>query len=287
MINIKIITIILIILGFIVFISLIGFLLYIRPPRMHTDVMPSDFNLKYENISFKTKDRLTLRGWFIPSEHSNATIIVGHGFPFDKNNVLPVTKFLNKHYNLLYYDFRYFGESEGAYTTISYKEQQDLLEAIDYLKKKKNVNSIGLYGFSMSAATFLLIDSKDIKAIVADSSYSSLYDVTKVAYRIFPGFLKYPFVWTTLFFAKLFLGINALEVSPKENVKSLNMPILLIHGTEDEEIPVEHSKILHKNAPNSELWLIEGAGHGMSYSKNPKEYEKRVMDFFDEHLLNK
>ena len=278
--------IIAVILGFIVFISLIGFLLYIRPPRMHTEVYPSDFHLEYENISFKTRDGLILKGWFIPSSYSNATIIIGHGFPFDKNNILPVTKFLNKHYNLLYYDFRYFGESEGAYTTISYKERGDLLGAINYLKKRKDVGSIGLYGFSMSAATFLLTNSEDTRAIVADSSYSSLYEMTKSAYRIFPGFLKYPFVWTTLFFAKLFLGINVLEISPAENVKSLDIPILFIHGTEDEEIPVEHSKILHKNAINSELWLIEGAGHGMSYSKNPEEYEKRVMEFFDKYLIN-
>ncbi len=285
MIYTKATIIIAIILGFIIFVSLIGFFLYIRPPRMHTNIAPSDFNLKYRNIEFKTKDGLTLRGWFIPSEHSNATIIIGHGFPFDKNNVLSATKFLNKHYNLLYYDFRYFGESDGVFTTISYRERGDLLEAIDYLKKKKNADSIGLYGFSMSAATFLLTDSKNVKAIVADSSYSSLYEMTKAAYRIFPGFLKYPFVWTTLFFAKLFLGINIFELSPKENVKSLNVPILLIHGAEDEEIPAEHSKILHKNALNSELWLVEGAGHGMSYSKNPEEYEKRVIDFFDKNLL--
>ncbi len=281
---IKIIIIILII---IFLFSLLTFILYIRPPRIHTNVTPDNFNLKYENISFKTKDGLILRGWFIPTNYSkglNSAIIVGHGFPADKNNVLPATKFLNKHYNLLYYDFRYFGESDGKITTIAYKEQEDMLQAINFLKKR-NITSIGILGFSMSAATSLLIDSKDVKAIVADSSFSNLHDIMKKVFFIFPSITKYPFIWLTSFYARIFLGMKLSEISPEENVKTLNVPILFIHGTKDSQIPVGHSKILHKNALNSELWLIEGVDHGMSFSKNPDEYEKRVTEFFDNHLL--
>ena len=267
--------------------SFLTFLLYIKPIKFHTNLTPDDFNLEYENISFKTKDGLTLRGWFIPtnsSNYSNATIIIGHGFPFDKNNVLPVTKFLNKHYNLLYYDFRYFGESDGKITTLVYKEQDDMLQAINYLKKR-NISSIGILGFSLSAATSLLINSEDINAIVADSSFSSMNEVMKKVFFIFPSITKYPFIWSTSLYARIFLGMKISELSPEEHVKSINTPILFIHGTKDSQIPVEQSKILHKNAPNSQLWLVQGADHGMSYSNNPEEYKKRVMEFFDKHLL--
>ena len=134
-----IIILIVIIAGIFLF-SLLTFLLYIKPPKYYSSVKPSDYNLEYEKVSFKTNDGLTLKGWFIPSSHSNATIIVGHGFPFDKGNILPVTKFLNKHYNLFYYDFRSFGESEGKITTIAHKEQEDMLQAISYLKNRKDVD---------------------------------------------------------------------------------------------------------------------------------------------------
>jgi fermentation-respiration switch protein FrsA (DUF1100 family) len=283
----PIIKIIITITVMIFFFSFLIFLLYIKPTKFHTNVTPDTFNLEYENISFKTKDGLTLRGWFIPansSNYSNAAIIIGHGFPFDKNNILPVTKFLNKHYNLLYYDFRYFGESDGKITTLVYKEQDDMLQAINYLKKR-NISSIGILGFSLSAATSLLINSEDINAIVADSSFSSMHEVMKKVFFIFPSITKYPFIWLTSLYAKIFLGMKISELSPEEHVKSINTPILFIHGTKDSQIPVEHSKILHKNAPNSQLWLVQGADHGMSYSNNPEEYKKRVMEFFDKHLL--
>ncbi|MCH8945985.1 MAG: prolyl oligopeptidase family serine peptidase [Nanoarchaeota archaeon] len=107
----------------------------------------------------------------------------------------------------------------------------------------------------------------------------------KKVFFIFPGITKYPFIWLTSLYAKIFLGMEISELSPEEHVKSINTPILFIHGTKDSQIPVEHSKILHKNAPNSQLWLVQGADHGMSYSNNPEEYKKRVMEFFDKHLL--
>jgi len=281
----KILLIAGVIVAFILIFSLLTFLLYIRPPKYTTQGDPSSYGLEYEKVSFKTKDGLTLKGWFIPSNYSNATVIVGHGFPFDKANILPVTKFLNKHYNLFYYDFRYFGESEGRITTIAHKEQQDLLDAIAYLKNRSDVENIGILGFSLSATTVLLINSKDVKAIVADSAYASIPKALERVYFIFPGPLKYPFIWATVFYAKLFLGINIYKISAVESVKTLETPILFIHGDKDSQIPVEHSKILNENALNSTLWIIKDADHGQSFAVNPKEYQQKVTDFFDQHLL--
>ena len=273
------------ILAFILIFSLITFLLYLRPPKYSTPGNPSSYGLEYESVSFKTRDGLTLKGWFIPSNYSNATIIIGHGFPFDKSNVLPVTKYLNKHYNLFYYDFRYFGESEGKITTIAHKEQQDLLDVISYLKNRKDVGNIGILGFSLSATTALLINSQDVKAIVSDSAYASLPKALERVYFIFPWIIKYPFIWTTALYAKIFLGINIYKISALENVKTLETPILFIHGERDSQIPAQHSRLLHENAKNSTLWIIEGADHGQSFTINPSEYEKRTIEFFDKFLL--
>ena len=273
--------------GVIVFFSLFTFILYVRPIKFATKGNPADYNLEYENISFKTKDGLTLKGWFIQTKNTkakNKAIIVGHGFPFDKNNIIHATHFLAKNFSLLYYDFRYFGESEGSYTTLGYKEAKDMQSAIDYLKKEKNITKIGIFGFSLSAATALMTDTKDVKAIVADSSYSSADQALHDIYWIFPLFTKYPFIWMTRLYAKLFLNIDIKDISPLESVKNIQKPILFIHGANDNQLPSTHSQILNDNAPNSEFWLVENAGHGASYAINPRIYKKRIIDFFDKHL---
>ena len=280
----TVLVVILYILAIIIFISLFGFFSAIKPPKFNSKITPADFGLEYENVEFKSD--ITLRGWFIPSKHSNATIIIGHGYPFDKGNVLPAIKFLNKKYNLLLYDFRSFGESEGSISTVGYKETDDAVAAVKYLKKRKDVGKIGAWGISLSSSTFIMAAArtKDIKVIVADCPYASLEGMIDRTYR-FLFFLKYPFVFTTNLLSKMVLGVDPAKVSPVDDIKKLDIPVFLIHGKRDFQIPFESSQMLYDAANEpKKLWLIEKAGHCRAYSTNPAKYEKEVMGFFDKYL---
>jgi len=67
---------IIIVLFVIILFSLLNFLMSIHPIKLGHKRVPSELNLEYENVSFKTSDNLILRGWFIPSNYSDAVIIV-------------------------------------------------------------------------------------------------------------------------------------------------------------------------------------------------------------------
>lgn len=282
----KILVILFIILGFIVFLSLLQFILSIFPPKFKTKVSPTTYELKYENVSFTTSDGLKLKGWFIPNNKSDAVIIVGHGYPFDKANILQATHFLAEKYNLLLFDFRYFGESEGRYTTGGTKESKDVLAAIEFLKSEKNFTKFGAIGFSMGGAAILMSESKDLKAVVIDSTYANMDLILERLYGFFPGFLKLPFVWLTKFYGLLFFKINANEISPLNSIKTFGMPILLIHGEKDSQVSVKNAHLLYENSNKNktELWIVPDADHGMSFAVNPEEYKKEVFEFFDKHL---
>jgi len=270
----------LIVIGFIILFSLLNFYLNTHPPKFRSKETPADYGLEYENVRFKTKDGLLLAGWLIKGKKGSPTIIVGHGYPFDKGNIIPVVKFLHPDYTLFLFDFRSFGQSEGTMSTGGVKEIQDVDAAVKYLKLRNDVNhTFGAYGFSLSAATFLMAQNPDIKVIVADSAYASIHDIVKELYFYF-GPLKYPFVWMTELYGKLFYGMDASKY-----VAKVTVPTLLIHGDKDSQISVKNSiKIDETNKKLSELWIIKGADHGMSYATNPKEYKARVKDFFDENL---
>ena len=80
-------------LGLIALLPLLNLILGIHPPTFKTLDDPARYGLRYEKVSFPTSDGLTLRGWFIPaaadgSTGKKATILVGHGYPFDKANIL-------------------------------------------------------------------------------------------------------------------------------------------------------------------------------------------------------
>ncbi|MCK4647919.1 prolyl oligopeptidase family serine peptidase [bacterium] len=263
-------------------ISSYAFYISVCPRRFVSSINPANFGLKCEEINFRTRDGLILKGWFIPKEGKKTTIIVCHGYPFDKGNILPSSLFLRREYNLFLFDFRAMGESEGRYTTAGYHEKKDLLAAIDYLKSR-GIERIGALGFSLGGAVIIMAHSPDIKAIVSDSSYATLDLMIHSLFRHY-HFLRYPFVFTAKLLSRLVLKFNTSSVSPVDTIKEVETPILLIHGEGDSQIPVKNAYLLHGAAPKSKLWIVPGADHGEAQVLATIEYEKRVLEFFKKNL---
>lgn len=283
----KVITWVGIIILWIALISLYTSYAATHPPRQPIDITPKYLGFDYEAISFDTDDGVEIKAWFIPAENkTKKTIIALHGYPFNKANILGFAEFLHEKYNLLFFDFRAMGESAGKLTTGGLNEQKDLAAAIRYLKENKNITKVGTLGFSLGAAVSILSaeENPEIKAIVSDSGYASLHRIIRAMYRQF-FFLKAPFVWLSELFAKVLYGIDVAQVSPLDEIKEMKVPILFIHGEKDSQISVEDSKLLYESANQpKELWIIKGADHGESHYKEGKEYEKRVLEFFEKNL---
>ena len=273
---------ILFLIGFIIIISLLQFFVNIHPQRYYSQDTPDKYGLKYKNVSFTTSDNIKIKGWLITSKKANGTIIIGHGYPFDKGNILPVAKFLYPEYNLLYYDHRYFGESSGLISTIGIKETRDIKAALDFVRKKFGKKPVALYGFSLSASA-MLMSNVDVNAIISDSAYANLENMIKHIYSIF-GPLKYPFVETTNILSKIFFKIHPKNVSPASAIRDIKTPILIMHGENDSQIPVENAYLLKESNPDIKLWIAKGTDHGQAYSLYSGEYKKRVKDFLKKNM---
>ena len=166
--------IVVIVFSLLVIASLWGFYSSIRPPRFLSSLTPHDLRIAYQTVSFSTADGLTLRGWYIPAvQTSEKNVILLHGYPADKGNILPPLAFLHDDFNLLLFDFRYLGESEGSYSTAGAKEVEDLLAAIRFLKGR-GIKEVGVWGFSMGGAVALMAMGKapEIRAVISESSYA-------------------------------------------------------------------------------------------------------------------
>jgi len=273
-------SLLLLVLFFFLFASLWGFYISVRPLRIVSSITPKDLGLDYEEVSFVSEDKVTLRGWFIRHKQSleARTIIALHGYPADKGNILPAIAFLTEKYNLLLFDFRYLGASDGHYSTVGAEETRDLRSAIEFLKSR-GIKEVGVWGFSMGAAVALMVAPQqiEVKAIVADSSYARLDLMAPVLFRL--PFLKYPLASLMGLWAKLFLGVDLEKVSPMESAKSLNIPVLIIHSKGDLLIPFRHASLLQESLRNNgkaEFWFHENFFHGQL----APDYQRRVADFF-------
>ena len=279
----SIVRIILVLVAFLFLISVCGFYVSIRPPKIISSITPRAYNMQYENVSFKTADGITLRGWHVPSEkETDKTLILLHGYPADKGDILPALAFLQKDFNLLLFDFRYLGESEGSYSTAGAKEVEDLLAAIRFLKTRA-ITEVGVWGFSMGGAVALMAIEKapEIRAVAAESSYASLAEMALLLFRI--PVVKYPIAYLIGLWSKLFLGIDLRDASPAERIRNSAIPILITHSSADAVIPFSQAKSLQQalvNNPRAEFWFSEEFAHGQLHG----DYRKRLETFFRTNL---
>ncbi|MBI4132611.1 MAG: alpha/beta fold hydrolase [Candidatus Sungbacteria bacterium] len=267
---------------FFLFTSLWGLYISIRPPKIISQITPRDLGMVYEEVSFKTRDGLALSGWFVPSsKQKTKTIVLLHGYPADKGDILPALSFLQKNYNLFLFDFRYLGKSEGSYSTAGAKEKEDLLSAIRYLKTR-GIEEIGVWGFSMGGAVALMTaaEAPEMKAVVSEVSYARLDLMAPELYKI-PG-LRYVLGYLTGLWGNLFLGIDIQKVAPEEAARTFQIPALIIHSTNDDVISFSHAlrlkEALAKN-PRAEFWFQGNLVHG----ELGGEYQKRIEEFFSKN----
>lgn len=271
------------ILLFFILFSLWGFYSAIKPIKLISSHTPEDFDVFYQNISFYTADNVKIKGWFVPSENPKAkTIILLHGYPADKGDLLPSRIFLQQKYNLLFFDFRYFGVSGGSYTTLGKNEVQDLLGAIKYLQTR-GINEVGVWGLSMGGAVALLTapQTPEIKAIVVESSYARLDWMADGYYRI--PYVNYGLAWLTGLWGQLFLGIDINKENTLTAAEKIKIPVLLIHSQQDSVVPFKHAQTLKnalKNNPHFEIIFIQDKAHGQLIN----DYDKIIMNFFDRYL---
>ena len=73
-----------------------------------------------------------------------------------------------------------------------------------------------------------------------------------------------------------------LESGLFERLSDVEVPLLVMHGTGDQDVPAWHSEdIALAVGENAELYYVEGAGHGMARYVDPKGYYDALIGFFD------
>jgi len=248
----------------------------------------------YSNISIPVGDKgITLSGWYFKKLESDRTVILAHDYgknrlQFEESTMNIVKGFLNKGYNVLTFDFRNSGKSDGSLTSMGALEVDDLTAVISYTTRLHNSRHIVLMGFGTGATASILAGAKseNVDALILDSPYTDFDDYVNYRAEKWNLPLKL-FRYTVPKAVKVLGNINTDDVNPIGAIIDLSpRPVLFIHGKDDSSIPANNSRELYAlysktNSNNTELWEVEGAGHLESYNKNPETYMSRIFEFLD------
>jgi pimeloyl-ACP methyl ester carboxylesterase len=270
--------------GALVAVSLWTFWMAVRPPRLSIPGTPSDYRLKAEELTLTTADGVKLAAWLIPSATPQApaatapAIVVLHGYPANKADLLPIAGALHSRFTVLLVDFRSFGSSEGSATTLGFRERADLRAAVDALTQRGHTR-IGVFGYSLGGAVAILGAAEDprIRAVAAWAPFSDLRVLARELYAIF-WLLKYPFVELMIVWGRLFLGADITRPSPEMAAARLTIPVQIWASRDDDQIPFAHAERLQRalaNNPRAEFQF----GRGL-HNERAQDFERLLDDFF-------
>jgi pimeloyl-ACP methyl ester carboxylesterase len=246
-------------------------------------VSPADLGLEFQEVAFSNPWGLTLRGWYIPppglAASSAPAVAYGHGNAADRRHWLDLAPAVHRAgFGQLLLDFSGRGESQGEVITLGLREAGDLRSAVEFLAGRPEIDSSRIYlaGRSMGAVAAILAADHGaaVRALVLDSPYADLGRIADEAIRgVFPPavFLR-PLAFRVTAWRT---GFDPFEVRPIESVARIDVPILILHGTEDRIVSFEHSRDLSEAAVGpARLVPIPGAGH--NDPRSPEVFETIV-----------
>ncbi len=217
---------------------------------------------------------------------SSKYVIISHGYTDNRMGSLKYVQiYLDLGFNCIIYDLRGHGENESTFTTYGIKESQDLKYLIDDTRSRyDDITVLGLHGESLGSATTItsLKYKPDVDFVVADCGFSDIESVLKEGYR--NAHVPACLVDVADLTGKLRYGYSIKEMRPIDALDENEIPILFIHGAEDNFIlPKNSEDMAERTKGYKELYTIPGAGHAESVLIAPAEY-KEYLEAYLKHL---
>ena len=236
---------------------LVGFILFLMQRKLtfNKSGKPSDpdhYGLNnVDEVFLEVSDSLKLLAWFSRPVNNKPVIVYFHGNSFDiGERAYRIKNYIKEGFGVLLPAYRGFSGNKGNPTEKNIYNDSKLF--INWLIDKNNIkeNDIILYGESLGTAVAVELGRyKSYKAVILEAPFTSVVEIAKKTYPIYP--VKY-LIWDK--FENLF------------KINDLVSPILFIHGKKDEIVPFEMGKKLYeKYNKKKEYIFIDEAMHNNLY----------------------
>lgn len=254
---------------------------------------PSTQDIPFEDVSFKTIDGFTIPAWFMPVDNAKnntkQVILLVHGRTASRHEGMRYAKSLiDAGYSVLAIDLRHPRQDPSILSTMGYHEQKDVIAALDYLTSVKGFDSIGVMGFSMGAATSMIVMAKDprIKVGVFSGSYANSMDVLAEQAAIIYGLPRYPLMPLVELLFQWRGDLNTDETHPENYIADISpRPIYIMHGTADTTVGFHHGERLFAAAKQpKQFWQAQGGAHTRLWQLDKTKAETSVVAFFVQYL---
>lgn len=236
------------------------FIYYPNPDWIMT---PEHLGLPAEELNLDAEPGVHLHAWFFPHPNPLATLLFCHGNAGNASHRLEnVYYLLETGFQVLLFDYRGYGHSNGEPSEGGL--YHDALTAWRHLTQRSDTAGVPriIFGRSLGGAVAVDLATRvEADGLILESTFTS---VRTLARLVFP----------------LPLPDLPVKYDSLSKMEKLRMPLLMIHGKEDELIPFSDGQALFAAAPEPKWWYpIAGAGHNDTYITGGEAYFQRLAAF--------
>ncbi len=228
---------------------------------------PADYGLEYEEVWFTAADGVRLHGWWLPRPGA-PTLIWFHGNGGNISHRIDGLKLLHDvtQVQVFIFDYREYGKSEGSINREG--TYMDTAAAYRYVTRTRQVppSEVVLFGRSLGSALAVdLAVREPSRCLIIGSAFTSSNDMAKLLVPFLP-FLR---DWRP-----------SIPYDNLGKIGRVQVPILIVHGDQDEIIPVSMGLRLFEAAPEpKELYIIPGAHHNDTFFVGGRPYLEKMREF--------
>ena len=255
-----------------------------------------------QKVYYDSMDGLKLCGVFtIPERKPVGFVLMAHGITTNKDESGIYTRIANRlcreGYEVLRFDFRAHGESEGKQREMTVSgEIMDLEASVEQLLNR-GAQKVGIVVSSFGGGPCVMYTHKNNDKVGCVVLLQPVLDYTKT-------FLEPELPWAKQSFneksyenlsKKGYLLLDGIfeigaplieefkKIRPYEHMKFIICPVLTIHGDKDTKVPYEVALKYHKCNEESEFMTIKGADHGFG-EENEGKVTDAIVNWLNEHL---
>jgi len=251
-----------------------------KPPQLDVHQSPVDLGLPEEQVWLTNQRGIQLHGWFVSSGGRAPAVVVLHGWGGNAAHMLDLAPALHDAgMHSLFLGARNHGLSEHDDHVSMLKFAEDLETAVGYLGGRHDVTDIAVIAHSVGAAAAIYYSSYNdtVAAVVAVASFAHPGELMD---ENLP--LPQPVRWAVLKAVETMIGKEFDVIAPRARVGHVSAPLLLVHGEQDDIVPVEDSYELASLGRDTELLVVPDGVHSDLAPFEP--YFSQVIGFIASHL---
>ena len=257
-------------------------------PARRAVELPADLPFAVEEVSFSGGDGVRLAGWYAAPQ-TKATIILLHGYGATRASMRwHAEKLVQAGYGVLMYDERASGESGGERRSYGWEDGPDVGGALAFIREREagQAPQVGIAGCSVGGQIALqgAILYPEIAAVWADGPSNIRAADNPPPKNILTGLARVSNTMLDWMYERK-LGMAAPPPMIERIGGIAPRPVMLVGGgTEIAMVGSEAARVEWYAAaagPNAQVWVIEEALHCNGPQRQPEEYARRMVEFFD------